>query len=93
MRSRCSILVSVNDELVRLTQLWPVSTIDGEPSLTRGTLTVASESGGGVLLVVSCGDESFPDNLEVQFPLSSTQSALVARALGGEHIGELHEST
>jgi hypothetical protein len=77
----------VENELLRLSQSWPVSTIDGEPSLTRGTLEVVTQRGGGLLLVISAGDEVWPDNSEIQFPLSTAQAALVARALGGEQLG------
>ena len=52
----------VDDELLRLSQSWPVSTIDGEPSLTRGTLEVFTQPGGGLLLVGSAGDEKLPDH-------------------------------
>jgi hypothetical protein len=44
-----------------------------------------------VLLIVSADDESFPDNLAIQFPLLEAQAALVARALGGEQVGEFDE--
>jgi len=81
----------VENELLRLPQSWPVSTIDGEPSLTRGTLEVVTQRGGGLVLVISAGDEMWPDNSEIQFPLSEAQAALVARALGGEQVGELNE--
>jgi len=82
---------TVKDELLRLAQSWPVSTIDGVPSLTRGTLEVVTQPAGGLLLIVSAGDELFPDNLEVQFPLSESQAALVARALGGDQVGEFDD--
>ena len=81
----------MKDELLRLAKSWPVSTIDGVPSLTRGTLEVVTQPGGGLLLIVSAGDELFPDNLEVQFPLSESQAALVARALGGDQVGEFDD--
>lgn len=81
----------MDNELLRLSQSWPVSTIDGEPSLTRGTLEVVTQRGGGLLLIVSAGDEMWPDNSEIQCPLSEAQAALVARALFGEQVGELDE--
>lgn len=83
--------MSMDEELVRLTLTWPVSTIDGEPSLTRGSLVISRESGGGFLLSVSAGDENFPDVDEVQFPLSQVHAQLVQRALTGEVLGDLED--
>lgn len=81
----------MSDELIRLVLSWPVSTLDGEPSLTRGSLVIAREPGGGFLLAVSAGDENFPEGDEVQFPLSAAHALLVQRALGGETIGDVEE--
>ena len=82
--------MAVDDpDLLILRQTWPVSTIDGEPSLTEGTLVIGHQEGGGVLLQATSGDEHHPDNLEVQFPLSAAQVELVVRALGGERVGEV----
>jgi hypothetical protein len=81
----------VDDELLLLSQQWPVSTIDGEPFLTRGSLAVIKQPGSGVLLTVSSGDETHPNNIEVQFPLSNAQAALLVRALGGEQVGQFNE--
>ncbi|WP_430648095.1 hypothetical protein [Agromyces sp. GXS1127] len=68
-----------------------MSTIDGEPSLTRGSLVILREPGGDFLLSVSAGDENFPDGEEVQFPLSAAHARLVQRALAGELVGEIEE--
>jgi hypothetical protein len=81
----------MSDELLRLTLTWPVSTIDGEPSLTRGSLEVIREPGGDFLLSVSAGDENFPDGDEIQFPLSAAHARLVQRALAGESVGDVEE--
>ncbi|OAN41101.1 MULTISPECIES: hypothetical protein [Microbacterium] len=79
-----------NDNL-RITLTWPVSTIDGEPSLTSGSLTITQYPSGDFLLMVSAGDEHFPDGAEIQFPVSAEHAQLVKRALSGEHIGEIGE--
>lgn len=83
--------MSMSDELIRLTLTWPVSTLDGEPSLTRGSLVIFREPGGDFLLSVSAGDERFPDGEEVQFPLSTAHAELVQRALAGEPVGDIQE--
>lgn len=76
-------------ETLWLSLSWPVSTIDGEPSLTKGSLTISNQPGGGHLLCVTSGDECHPDGVEVQFPLSAEHGELVRRALAGEVIGEV----
>lgn len=81
----------MSDELIRLTLTWPVSTIDGEPSLTSGSLEIVREPGGDFLLCVSAGDENFPDGDEIQFPLSAVHAELVRRALAGESVGDIEE--
>lgn len=79
----------MDHKLLRLSQSRPASTIDGELSLTRGTLEVVTQPGGGLLLVVRADDEKFPDDLEVQFPLA--QAALSRGRFGGEQVGEFAE--
>ncbi|MGJ9424822.1 hypothetical protein ACHABX_03140 [Nesterenkonia halotolerans] len=81
----------MDEELIRLALTWPVSTIDGEPSLTRGSLVINRDLGGGFLLSVTAGDEDFPDGDEIQFPLSAEHALLVQRALSGEILGEVTE--
>ena len=80
------------DALLRLYRTWPVSTIDGNPSLTTGTLEVYEDaSAGGFTLQISQGDENFPDHTMVQFPLSAENVELLRRALSGEVVGEVDE--
>lgn len=83
--------VQMSDELIRLELSWPVSTVDGEPSLTSGSLQVAREPGGDFLLCVSAGDENFPNGDEIQFLLSAAHAQLVRRALAGETVGDVKE--
>lgn len=78
-----------HDETLRLSLSWPVSTIDGKPSLTRGSLTVSRQPGGGYLLYVTSGDENFPDGDEIQFPLSEQHANLLKGALSGHVLGEI----
>jgi len=86
-----SSFILMSDELIRIALTWPVSTIDGEPSLTSGMLVVLREPGGDFLLSVSAGDENFPDCDEIQFPLSAEHARLVQRALAGEQLGDIED--
>jgi len=88
---RESSFILMSDELIRIGLTCPVSTIDGEPSLTSGTLVVLREPGGDFLLSVSAGDESFPAGDEIQFPLSAEHARLVQRALAGEQLGDIED--
>lgn len=81
----------MDDERLRITLAWPVSTIDGEPSLTSGSLTLTQYPSGDFLLVVSAGDEHFPEGDEIQFPLSVAHAQLLTRALSGEQLGDIEE--
>lgn len=58
-----------------------MSTLAGEPSITEGTLTVTADVTGGLMLTVSCGDENWPDNIEVQFPLTAAEATAMRDAL------------
>lgn len=78
-----------NPELLMLSLAWPVTAIDGTPTVTHGSVTVMTAAGGEYLLEVTSGDERHPDGEYVQVPLSRAQADLVRRALGGETIGDV----
>lgn len=59
---------------------WPVSTLDGEPSIAEGSLMVTVEPDGGALLTGSIGPTGAPPEECEHFQYSL--SAQEARRLG-----------
>lgn len=80
---------------LELRQSWLVTSIDGESSVTEGSITLTRDpQGGGWLLEVTSGDEDHPAGGgegegwdHVQMPLEDEYADLVRQALGGHLVG------
>lgn len=64
---------------------WPVSTLDGEPSIAAGSLLVTVESDGGALLTGSIGPSGAPQEEceHFQYSLSSEEARRLGAILSG----------
>jgi hypothetical protein len=74
----------MDDEVLTIHESWPGTTIDGEPGLVSGVLTVSRAAGGEFLLNVAVGPHSgTPEECDfVEFPLSAGHAAALRDALG-----------
>lgn len=80
---------------LELRQSWLVTSIDGESSVTEGSITLTRDpQGGGWLLEVTSGDEDHPagggsgeGGDHVQKLLEDEYADLVRQALGGHLVG------
>src|SRR5690349_19981864 len=68
-----STLGFVDDHVLMIETSWPATTIDGEPGIVFGTLSVSRAVGGEFLLNLSVGPPGgAPENFTyLEFPLSS----------------------
>ena len=73
----------MDDEVLTIHESWPGTTIDGEPGLVSGVLTVSRAAGGEFLLNVAVGPHGgTPEECDfVEFPLSADHAAALRDAL------------
>lgn len=73
----------MDDELLTIRESWPSTTIDGEPGLVSGLLTVSRAAGGEFMLNLSVGPlgGTREDCDYVEFPLSAGHAAALRDAL------------
>lgn len=73
----------MDDEVLTIHESWPDTTIDGEPGLVSGVLTVSRAAGGEFLLNVAVGPhDGTPEECDVvEFPLSADHAAALRDAL------------
>jgi hypothetical protein len=73
----------MDDEVLTIQQSWPGTTIDGEPGLVSGVLTVTRTAGGEFMLNLAVGPHSGTSEEcdYVEFPLSAGHAAALRDAL------------
>jgi hypothetical protein len=73
----------VDDELLIIESAWPGTTIDGEPGIVSGALSVSRAAGGEFLLNLTVGPPGGApaDYSYLEFPLSSDQAQALRNAL------------
>jgi hypothetical protein len=73
----------MNDDLLLIETSWPGTTIDGEPGIMAGSLSVSRAAGDEFLLNLSVGPRGgAPEVFEyVEFPLSSDHAQALHDAL------------
>jgi hypothetical protein len=73
----------MDDEVLSINDTWPGTTIDGEPGIVSGTLTVSRSAGGGLVLdlVVGPAHGAAKDCDYVEFPLSPENARALRAAL------------
>jgi hypothetical protein len=73
----------MGDELLTIRESWPGTTIDGEPGLVSGQLSVSRAAGGEFMLNLSVGPLSgTPEDFDyVEFLLSAGHAAALRDAL------------
>jgi hypothetical protein len=79
-------LRSMYDEVLNIDTDWPGTTIDGEPGLVSGSLTVSRAAGGEFLLnlVVGPYGARVEECDHVEFPLSADHAKALRDALAGD---------
>ena len=75
----------MDDEVLTIHESWPGTTIDGEPGLVSGVLTVTRAAGGEFLLNLAVGPYgAAPEECDyVEFPLSANHAKALRDALAG----------
>jgi len=73
----------MEDDLLTIHESWPGTTIDGEPGLVSGVLTLSRAGSGQFLLNLAVGPlGGTPEDCDyVEFPLSAEQAAALSDAL------------
>lgn len=73
----------MGDEVLTIRESWPGTTIDGEPGLVSGVLTVTCTAGGEFMLNLAVGPHGgTPEEYDyVEFPLSADHAAALRDAL------------
>lgn len=73
----------MDDDVLVISTAWPATTIDGDPGIVSGTLSVSRAVGGEFLLNVSVGpaDAAADDVTYVEFPLSAEHAQALRAAL------------
>jgi hypothetical protein len=73
----------MDDEVLTIHESWPGTTIDGEPGLVSGLLTVSHAPGGEFLLNLAVGPHGGdPEECDyVEFPLSADHAKALRDAL------------
>jgi hypothetical protein len=73
----------MDDELLTIHESWPGTTIDGEPGLVSGVLTLSPTGSGQFLLNLAVGPlGAGPEDCDyVEFPLSADHAAALRDAL------------
>jgi hypothetical protein len=74
------------DEVLTIDTDWPATTIDGEPGLVSGSLTVSRAVGGEFLLNLVVGPYGArPEECDhVEFPLSANHAKALRDSLAGD---------
>ena len=75
---------AVDDDLLVIENSWPGTTIDGDPHIVSGMLSVSRAEGGEFLLNLSVGppDGAAEDFTYLEFPLSTDDARALRDALG-----------
>jgi hypothetical protein len=73
----------MDGEVLTIHDSWPGTTIDGEPGIVSGVLTVSRAAGGELLLNLSVGPSgAAPKECDyVEFPLSAEHAKALRDAL------------
>jgi hypothetical protein len=76
----------MDDEVLTIDATWPGTTIDGEPGLVSGSLTVSRAAGGEFLLNLAVGPHrARPEECDyVEFPLSASHAKALRDALASD---------
>jgi len=73
----------MDDEVLTIRESWPGTTLDGEPGLVSGLLTVSRSAGGEFWLNLAVGPSGgAPEECDyVEFPLSADHAKALRDAL------------
>lgn len=73
----------MDDEVLTIHESWPGATIDGDPGIVTGMLTVSRAAGGEFMLNLAVGPHGgTPEEYDyVEFPLSVDHAAALRNAL------------
>jgi hypothetical protein len=73
----------MSEDILTIDAAWPGTTMDGEPGLVSGSLTLSRAAGGEFLLNLAVGRyEAGPEECDyVEFPLSADHASALRAAL------------
>ncbi len=74
----------MSEDILEIEELWPGTTIDGEPGIVTGNMAVIAVPEGGFLLSMAVGPsgEGPEDQTYVEFVLSPESARALSEVLG-----------